>query len=100
MLFVEMAEGLHENGARSLQLTKGSSMRETGLKCIENKYQGVLYAWFELGCITYSHTSKAHHIMLPHSTFNIKQNARSQAKPEEFSLHPIWKEPVTLIKLA
>jgi hypothetical protein len=46
-----------------------------------------------------AHTSKAHHIMLPHSTFNIKQNARSQAKPEEFSLHPIWKEPVTLIKL-
>jgi hypothetical protein len=43
MLFVEMAEGLHENGARSLQLTKGSSMRGSGFKYIENKYQGVLY---------------------------------------------------------
>jgi hypothetical protein len=54
MLFVEIAEGLHKNGARSLQLTKGSSMRGTGFKCIENKYQGLLYAWFELGCIKYS----------------------------------------------
>jgi len=75
-----MAEGLHENGARSLQLRKGSSMRGSSFKYIENKYHGVLYAWFELGCITYSHTSKAHHIMLPHSTFNIMQECKKSGK--------------------